>query len=279
MYSQKAKIYGFKQMLSAAIAFVTSISKTLHELMPDLPVFVLVSGDNNYIMDEKFKTVAKELYEKTPRFVIRFNSFERDQAQDTAVYNRYEFISQDEDAEEQGELARASIRRLCTYLNCNCTMVSSNFISAMMHLEMLYAIFSRENPFSYEYQGSAFNGAFTADSQDFNFPEQDSGTRNFNQNIDVKVQVHLYTPKINTIVLGKDYDYDGVEVTIQEKNVNNRVEVSEEETDYVKKDMIPEEIDVEGEIPQDGDDGKVKVVEPRRDDDIPYTSTNRETNV
>lgn len=277
MYSQKAKIYGFKQMLTAAIAFVTSISKTLHELMPDLPVFVLVSGDNSYIMDEKFKTVSKELYEKTPRFVIKFNSFERDQAQDTSVYNRYDFISQDEDAEEKGESARASIRRLCTYLNCNCTMVSPNFISAMIHLEMIYAIFSKENPFSYEYQGSTFNGAFTADSQDFNFPELDSGSRNFTQNLDVKVQVHLYTPKINTIILDKDYDYDGVEIMIQEKNVNNRLEVSEEETEYVQKDMIPEHVNVEGEVPQE--DGTVIRVEDRQDDDIPYTSTDRETNI
>ena len=277
MYSDKAKIFGFRQILTGAIAFVTSLSKAIHQLMPDLPVFVLVSGDNNYIMDEKFKTVNKEVYEKVPRFVIKFNSFERDQSTDTSTYNRYIFLSQDEDSPNKDDLARAVIRRLCIYLNCNCTMISPNFITAMTHLEMIYSIFSRENPFSYEYQGSTFNGAFTSESQDFNFPESDSGSRNFTQPIDVKVQIHLYTPKIETIVLGKDYDYDGVGVIIQEKDVNNRDEISPEETEYVKKDMAPEEIDVEGEVPQD--DGSVKKVEDRKDIDIPYTSTDRETNI
>ena len=64
---------------------------------------------------------------------------------------------------------------------------------------------------------------------------------------------------------------------IQEKNVNNRLEVSEEETEYVQEDMIPAEIDVEGEVPQE--DGTVKNVEDRVDEDIPYTATDRETNI
>lgn len=277
MYSDKAKIFGFKQIVTGAIAFVTSLSKAIHQLMPDLPVFVLVSGDNNYIMDEKFNKVSNEVYEKVPRFVIKFDSFERDQSTDTSTYNRYTFLSQDEDSLNKDELARAVIRRLCIYLNCNCTMISPNFITALTHLEMIYSIFSRENPFSYEYQGSTFNGAFTSESQDFGFPEADSGSRNFTQPIAVKVQIHLYTPKIETIVIGKDYDYDGIGVIIQEKDVNNREEISPEETEYVKKDMIPEEIDVEGEVPQD--DGSVKTVEDREDIETPYTSTSRETNV
>lgn len=286
MYSEKARIFGFKQLTTAMIAFVTTISKKLHEMMPDLPVFVLVTGDNNYIMDEKFQTVSNELYEKTPRFVITLNSLERDQGTDTAVFNRYEFLSQDEEnPDNKDEMSRAVIRRLCYYLNCNCTMVSPNFISAMTHFEMMCAIFSRENPYTYEYQGSTFNGAFTSDSHDFEFPELDSGSRNFNQKLDVKVQIHLYTPRLETVVNIKDYQYDGVGVEIQETGVINRKDSVKEvkdkngdehietETDYMEKDLEPEEIAVEG-VDEEGNP-----VEPRRDDDIPYTSTNRETNV
>lgn len=253
MYSEKAQMFGFRQTLYACIAFVNTVSKTLRELMPDLPVFVLMTGDNNYIMDEKFQTVSNEVYEKTPRFVIKFDSFERDQSTDTAVFNRYVFLSQEDD---NNDVCRAVIRRLCNYVVCQCTMVSPNFISAMTHMEMIYAIFSRENPFSYEYQGSTFNGGYTSEGNDFTFPEQDSGSRNFTQNISVKVQVHLYTPRVETIVRAKDLDYDEIGLQIIEKDVNNRDDSNPDEVEYDRTDT----------------EQYVKV-EDREDNEYPYTTT------
>lgn len=224
--TKESKLYGFRQLETGLTAFVQNIESRFHAYIEDLPVFVLWTGDNNIYMNTKLvQCKDQEVYEQIPRVVIKFNTFSDEQSEHTNQYNRYIFKGKDEN--ELEILGECSMRRLPLYFDVQTTFVSSNFIDALQHAEMILSLINRENAFSYEYQGSVFNGAFASDSsQEFTFPEIDTGTRNFTQAIPFKVQIPLYSPKIETI---KPYaDIEGVKIEIGVHDVEDKYTSSRE---------------------------------------------------
>lgn len=195
--------YDFKQIVYGLIAFISNIEGKLKDFIPDIPVFVLQTGDNSYIMDSKFKECDANKYEKVPRFVITFTNVDHADDTDTNIRNSFEYIYTDKNNKKS--LQTTIARRLELDITAKCTMVSSNFITGLEHLSMLLSIFRRENVFTYEFAGSTFDGGYSCDNiTEITFPEMESGTRNFIQNLDVKIQLHIYIPRIERIETYKE---------------------------------------------------------------------------
>lgn len=194
--------FSFTQIQSALIAFVTDIESKLKTYIDDIPVFVLQTGDTSYVMDTKFKeNTVKEIYENIPRFVITFSDIDHSSDTDTNTRNRYNYLF-------NNKVKTAIIRRMEIRITAQCTMVSSNFIKGLENLEILLAIFGRENVFTYEFAGSTFDAGYSCqNSTDIHFPEMENGTRNFTQSLNITIQLHIYLPRIDRI---EDYVKDTV---------------------------------------------------------------------
>lgn len=193
MISEKVK-FSFKQIEDGLLAFVADIEKKLQYIMKDLPVFVLQTGDSSYYLNTKFvKVDNKEIIEKVPRFVMTFDSISEDVSENTNAFNRFVYNF-------EGKNYQSDVRRIQLSINVNCTFVSSNFIQALQNLEVLISIFTRENAFTYEYCGNTYEGAYSNEGKEIKMPEMDSGTRNVNINNNVTLQLHVFSPRVNTII-------------------------------------------------------------------------------
>ena len=64
--------YSFNQCELSIQAMCAYIKLKLQELVPNLPVFIMNSGDFSFLVGKKFeKTDNKEVYLKTPRVVLK----------------------------------------------------------------------------------------------------------------------------------------------------------------------------------------------------------------
>lgn len=193
MISERVK-FSFKQIEAGLLAFVADIEKKLQYIMKDLPVFVLQTGDSSYYLNTKFIQVDnKEIIEKVPRFVMTFDSISEDVSENTNAFNRFVYNF-------EGKNYQSDVRRIQLSISVNCTFVSSNFIQALQNLEVLISIFTRENAFTYEYCGNTYEGAYSNEGKEINMPEMDSGTRNVNIKNNVTLQLHVFSPRVNTII-------------------------------------------------------------------------------
>lgn len=193
MISERVK-FSFKQIEAGLLAFVADIEKKLQYIMKDLPVFVLQTGDSSYYLNTKFIQVDnKEIIEKVPRFVMTFDSISEDVSENTNAFNRFIYNF-------EGKNYQSDVRRIQLSISVNCTFVSSNFIQALQNLEVLISIFTRENAFTYEYCGNTYEGAYSNEGKEIKMPEMDSGTRNVNINNNVTLQLHVFSPRVNTII-------------------------------------------------------------------------------
>jgi hypothetical protein len=202
--------FDFRQIETSLIAFVEDIEKKLQEMIPDLPVFVLQTGDASYVMDTKFlQKQTVEIYEKVPRFVITFDSFSHERDMDTNIYNRYNYVY-------NNEIYTVEARRLQIDISVTGTFVSSNFIEGLKHMEMILSIIRRENAFTYKFAGNTYEAAFYCESmQDVEFPDFDNATtRNFIHKLQIILQTHIFIPRINTIEKYADTVNKGMTSTI-----------------------------------------------------------------
>lgn len=256
--SDKCKPFGFRQIERALVAFMQSLEARIHEVLPQVPVFVLWTGDNNLYMDTKFKTISKEVYEVNPRFVVKFTNFSEDTDSRTQKYNPYTYKSE---SEEKPGLFETNMRRLLVWVDTDSTMISSNFIDALSYMEIMYGIISEEHAFTYEYQGSTFQGAFSIDSDsDFQFPESDSSQINFTQKFPIRVQIHLLVPKPKTMSEKMEVRETRIEVEVDDKQTNLRK----------SKEVILDEEEADNQTPHRYKYG-IHVKEPRPETEIDYT--------
>lgn len=197
--------FDFSQIEYGLIAFVENIERKMQEMIPDIPVYVLQTGDTSYMLNSKFQNNdVSEIYEKVPRLVITFDSFSHEQDMDTNLYNRFDYFYENENYTTQ-------FRRVQLDVTTSVILISSNFIKALEHMNMLLSIFTRQNVLTYQFCGHTYEGAFSADNmQEVEFPEMDQGTRNFKQKLDVTLQLHIYTPRVETIEIKKQskVEYD-----------------------------------------------------------------------
>ncbi len=199
--------YDFDQIKTGLLAFVGDLEAKLQKILPDLPVFVLQTGDASYYLNSKFvETDNKEVYQKTPRFVIGFEDIQPQTEQNTNKYNKVIFKKDDIEYVTK-------CKRFPVILTVTTDFISSNFLKGLENYEILSTITSRQNAFTYEFMGNTFEGAYALSSTTLEKPGMDvsAATRNFVVKTPLEIQLHLLMPRIESIQKLTDAQFDTTE--------------------------------------------------------------------
>lgn len=205
--------YKHQNFVIGLTAMISNLGKKLQNLVPDLPVFVLDTGDETYFNNIKFKiSNNKDINLKVPRFVLAVDEAELQGEQNTNQFNTMVYKLDD-------EVYQTKARRQAFQFTINATFVASNFIKALEYLEMLTSLMSCDNVFTYESLGNTFEGNYTSGS--FTMTKNpsatpDSGTRNFIITVPLSVTLQPMFIRYETI---KKENENGVFLTVFEINV------------------------------------------------------------
>ena len=226
--------FKFEQTITGLTGFVGDIEKKIHDIL-EMPVFVLHSGDGSYWLNSQFhETDAKVIYECIPRLVIKLDTVEMSSSDLTNAYNKYNYINKHSciscpKQDDKEKVYTAKVRRMPLKINTQCTMVSSSYIDALINMEIMMSIFNRENAFTYDYDGNTYHAAYSVpsiDNQNITMPEMDiSGqTRNVIQEFGVELQLHIYSPRIESINEIQEFKYspDGIPDNIHHQVFNHK---------------------------------------------------------
>ena len=222
--------YSFKQIELGLIAMIGNLELKLQKIIPNLPVFVLQTGDFSYIINKKFiKTENKEIYQKVPRFVVGIEDIQYQTEQNSNKYNKVYYIF-----DEKNYVTQA--RRLAILIPINTDFISPNFVKALTNFEIMATIVSKENVFTYEFMGNTYEGGYAISSPSFEKPSMDtgSGTRNVSVKTIFDLQLQLLVPRINTIKLLSDTIIDKIVIDI---DVKDEVDESDIEGSGIKFEM------------------------------------------
>src|ERR1035437_471948 len=187
--------WDFNQIKTGIESFMTDIEKKLHEIDIDLPVFILQTGDASYYVDKKFQQILnKEIYEKVPRFNVAFEDIQILTDQLTNPYNTLEY-------KYKGKVYSCTARRLAIQIPLNMNFISSNFLQALEHFEILSCLVVRPNIITYDFLGNTFEGAYihVANSTDSPTLDASNATRNYSMKFQWTLDLQLIIPRINTI--------------------------------------------------------------------------------
>lgn len=187
--------YGFRQIETAIVAFVGNLQLKLNRLLPNLPVFVLQTGDDTFLFRKKFEKVdVTEINMTTPRFEIKFDSLTIARDQNTMQYNEFVY-------NYKGITYQCVGRRVAVNLAVNTFFVSPNFIKALQNFEILLSLFSRTNIFTYEWAGLTFEAGYSSLSNSEDYPSMETGsqTKNMVLNNSLELQLQLLVPRTETI--------------------------------------------------------------------------------
>lgn len=219
MVSEDIK-YDFSQIETGITAFVGDLQLKMQKVLPELPVFILQSGDTAYIIKDKFERIDgennKEIYEKTPRMVLEIDDIQPQNDQDTNKYNKYTYKFKDVEYICQ-------FRRQAVQIPINVNFVSSNMILGFQNFEIFLSIMkSKSNVFTYEFLGNTIEGGYAFSSVSMDKPGMDfsSATRNFNNKNMVDLQLQLMVPNLDSIQKLSDAGYTAVKFDINTKPGN-----------------------------------------------------------
>ncbi len=219
--------YSFNQIEKALIGFVGNLELKLQQLVPSLPVFVLQTGDFSYIINKKFiESDNKEIYEKTPRFVINLEDVQYMTDQNSNPYNKYNYVF-------ENEVYQVTMRRLTIVVQLNTDFVSPNFIFGLNNFEVMATIIAKENVFTYEFLGNTIEAAYVMTTPSFEKPTMDvnSGSRNFIVKTGFDLQLSLLVPRIDTIKLEADTNLI-TKFELQVKETKTKT-IHEEDLDFI----------------------------------------------
>jgi hypothetical protein len=209
--------YDFKQLLTALTAIVADMELKLQSIMVDLPVFVLQTGDTSYWMTKKFEKIeisdaSREIYNKTPRFIITVGDFDIALDQLSSKYNKLTY-------KYSNSVYMTSFRRMPFTVILQTSLVCPNFIDYLENMMVLNSLFySRENYLTYEFGGSTYDTSYNYQNPGKSEPDMNAGsTRNFTINTSFECKVHVSTPRVETIKL-LDTSGDSVVFDVTEKD-------------------------------------------------------------
>jgi len=206
--------WSFNQLETALIAFAGNIELKLQQIAGNLPVYVLQTGDYSYLIDKKFKQIPQnEIYEKTPRLTLTIEDIQPLNDQDSNQYNRLAYIFENENY-------TTVFRRKAINIPMMTDFVSPNFIKALENFEVMATITSKENSFTYEYQGMTLQAAyvFTSGSQEKPTMDANSSTRNITIKTGFDLQIQLLVPKIDSIKLLSESGFNEIDFELTANN-------------------------------------------------------------
>ena len=201
--------YDFNQIQTALIAFVGDLELKMQNLIPDLPVFVLQTGDMSYFLNTKFgETENKEIMQKVPRFIITFGEIQPNTEENSNKYNKITYLF-------ENKPYRASVRRMAFNFDVTTDLVSSNFVKMLENFELMATLIVDNNVFTYEFMGNTYECAYGLTSNTQEKPPMDFGgaSRNFSVKTGLELQLHLMVPRVKSIIL---LDETGFEVIVSD---------------------------------------------------------------
>lgn len=187
--------YGFRQIETGLVAFVGDLQLKLNKILKTLPVFVLQTGDDTFLFKKKFEHInPSEVVMHTPRFVIKFESVTIAKDQNTMQYNEFVY-------NYQGINYQCVGRRIALNFQVSTFFVSPNFLKAMQNLEIMLALFSRTNIFTYEWAGLTFESGYSSLSNNEEYPAMEVGqsSKNMVLNNSLELQLQVLAPRTDSI--------------------------------------------------------------------------------
>jgi hypothetical protein len=210
--------YDFNQIQTGLISFIGNMELKLQEFIPDLPVFVMQTGDASYFLTTKFEEIAeKEVTQKIPRFILSFLDVQPLQDQNTNQYNIINFKRNDENGNPKIYTCKG--RRIAINILVDTSFVSSNFVKMLENYEIMSTITARQNAFTYNFLGNTYEGAYNYASNANENPSMDmsSASRNSIVKTSFDLQLHLFVPRIESIRLLSESEIETVRFDL---NVN-----------------------------------------------------------
>lgn len=198
--------YPFKQLETGLVGFIANLEKKLQEIIGEIPVYVLSTGDETYYLTSKFeRTEEKEIIQKTPRLVLTIEDLANQSDQNTNPYNTlvYNFDNVN---------YTATFRRRSLEFVINSNLVCSNFIKSLEYFEVMSMLFSKSNVFTYEYLGNTYEGAYTETSQNIEKNSTDASSASRNNVVKNAVSLILQTSIIRAESIQKYDDTIGKEI-------------------------------------------------------------------
>ena len=188
--------YSFNQFETALVAFFSDFRKRINFIVPNAPVYFQNTGDFSYFIGMKFHKVrTSDMYQKTPRVVVKLDDIQVNQSEDTMFINQMDYVF-------DGTEYTCTVRRRTYAVALQIYFVSPSVVSMLNHAEVMATFGARPNVFTYEFLGNTIDGQYTIQSNSTEFPTIDAGSqgsRDVTYATTVELQVPLWIPKIETI--------------------------------------------------------------------------------
>lgn len=188
--------YSFNQFETALVAFFSDFRKRINFIVPNAPVYFQNTGDFSYFIGMKFHRVrTSDMYQKTPRVVVKLDDIQVNQSEDTMFINQMDYVF-------DGTEYTCTVRRRTYAVALQIYFVSPSVVSMLNHAEVMATFGARPNVFTYEFLGNTIDGQYTIQSNSTEFPTIDAGSqgsRDVTYTTTVELQVPLWIPKIETI--------------------------------------------------------------------------------
>lgn len=188
--------YSFNQFETALVAFFSDFRKRINFIVPNAPVYFQNTGDFSYFIGMKFHKVrTSDMYQKTPRVVVKLDDIQVNQSEDTMFINQMDYVF-------DGTEYTCTVRRRTYAVALQIYFVSPSVVSMLNHAEVMATFGARPNVFTYEFLGNTIDGQYTIQSNSTEFPTIDAGSqgsRDVTYTTTVELQVPLWIPKIETI--------------------------------------------------------------------------------
>jgi hypothetical protein len=158
--------YKFGHLRTGLEAFIANLEKKLQFMVPNLPVFVMNTGDSSYWFQgkwvsfgdvEQHKKKHTEIYQKVPRVVLSFDDVQFQSDQNSNQFTQFQYKWND-------QVWNAKGRRQATNIPVVISWVCPNYIIAIDSLEALGCIMCIDNVFTYDVLGNTYEGSFASQS-------------------------------------------------------------------------------------------------------------------
>ena len=137
--------YSFNQFETALVAFFSDFRKRINFIVPNAPVYFQNTGDFSYFIGMKFHKVrTSDMYQKTPRVVVKLDDIQVNQSEDTMFINQMDYVF-------DGTEYTCTVRRRTYAVALQIYFVSPSVVSMLNHAEVMATFGARPNVFTYEF--------------------------------------------------------------------------------------------------------------------------------
>lgn len=129
----------------------------------NIPVFVLNTGDETFIADEKTMQLMVDnrtreaLYQQRPRIVLDIMNIEFNRDEITSPHERARFVINDTDGQHEFS---AKVQRVPMTVGVGLELFTDNILYAFKYTEILTMILSKHSTYEFTYLGKVYPGSY-----------------------------------------------------------------------------------------------------------------------